>query len=185
MSTPAVIIIAEPDPIFGNMLRVEFSRSGFTVLMAATGPEAEGFARQTDACLVLLDTALPGVSSFDACARIRHQPRHETTPIVLTARNRRHRQEHAAEVAGATFVMVKPYAFTELIAALEHHVPADHRLMTVRPHKDGLAESAGVVWGPLPPLTWRHGGESGLSQNARVLPIMRGPGVRIPLTRKP
>ena len=42
----------------------------------------------------------------------------------------------------------------------------------------------GVHWGPLPPLAWRSGAESGLSKNAKVLPIVRGAGTRIPLIRK-
>lgn len=184
MAIPHVIIIAEPDPIFGNMLRVEFTQVGFAVLMAASGPQAETYAQQTDARLVVLDTALPDLSSFEACARIRHLPRYHDTPIVLTARSHRRRQTHAAEVAGATLIMVKPYAFTDLITALERHIPADHPLMTVREQISGFAEPTGVAWGPLPPLTWQQGRDSNLSQNASVLPIVRGPGVRIPLTRK-
>jgi two-component system phosphate regulon response regulator PhoB len=185
MSIPPVIIIAEPDPIFGNMLRVEFSQAGFAVLMAATGPEAEAFARQTVAQLVLLDTALPGVTCFDACARIRRRPNYEKTPIVLTVRTRRRRVEAAADVAGATLLLVKPYAYGDLLTALEKNIAPDHPVLAARAAGTGMAEQSGVHWGPLPPLTWRFSPDSGLSQNARVLPIMRSAGTWVPLKRRP
>ncbi len=184
MSIPPVIIIAEPDPIFGNMLRVEFSQAGFAVLMASTGPEAEAYARQTTAHLVLLDAALPGPTSYYACAQIRRFREYEGTPIVVTAREHHWRVEKAAQRAGATLLLVKPYAFRELLCALERHIAPEHPLRVTRPAAPHLGETS-VEWGPLPPLNSRVSPDSVLSQNARVLPIVRGGGVRIPVNRKP
>jgi CheY-like chemotaxis protein len=187
MSMPPTIILAEPDPMFGNVLRVEFSEYGFTVLMAASGAEAYEYARLTAARLVLLDSAMPAQGAFEACARIRRWPDHGRTPIVLTVRHHpdtdhSDKVRTAAAVAGATLVLDKPYAFEELMQALEKHVPPDDPLLTARAGRKGVAE--GVLWGPLPPLTWPSATESGLSRNGRVLPIVRGGGVRIPLLRR-
>jgi DNA-binding response OmpR family regulator len=182
MPGPATIILAEPDPMFGTMLRVEFSAYGFTVLMAANGTEAFDYARLTEARLVLLDSALAGLDSFEACARIRRSPNHVRTPIVLTVRVHRDRVQAAAAVAGATLVLAKPYAFEDLMQALEAHLPADDPLLSARARRTGMAE--GVEWGPLPPLTWPSGSDSALARNARVLPVMRGTGVRVPLIRR-
>jgi CheY-like chemotaxis protein len=185
MPTPHTIIVAEPDPIFGSVLRVEFTRGGFAVLMAGTGPEAEDFARRTEARLVLLDSALPGVSSFDASARIRRQPTYGRTPIVLTVRDAAQRIDRAASVAGFTLVLAKPYAFTDLLDAVEPHVLADDPLLTARATLTGLAAPSARQWGPTPPLSWKSAPDSGLTQNARVLPIVRGAGTQIPFLRKP
>jgi two-component system chemotaxis response regulator CheY len=185
MPTPHTIIVAEPDPIFGSVLRVEFTRGGFTVLMAGDAPEAEDFARRTEARLVLLDSSLPGVSSFDASARIRRQPTYDRTPIVLTVRDAAQRIDRAASIAGFTLVLVKPYAFSDLLDAIEPHVPPDDPLLTTRATLTGLAAPSARPWGPTPPLTWKSAPDSGLTQNARVLPIVRGSGKRIPLVRKP
>ncbi|HVZ09014.1 response regulator [Rhodopila sp.] len=178
MSTPPVIIISEPDAIFGGMLRVEFSQAGFTVLMASSALEAEIYAGQVDADLVILDTAPQGTGSFDACARLRRHPRYRTTPIVLTTRVLGPRQDRCAAIAGATVILGKPYAFGDLMRSLEARLPRDHALLAMRAPRPGMADASGVVWGKLPPLTWKCGPESGLSQNARVLPVMRGPTAR-------
>ncbi len=185
MSTPPTIIIADPDPLVREVLRVSFSEADFAVLMAGDGPEAERFSARTEARLVVLDTALPGVTSYDACARIRRQTGYRNTPIVLTARDLRPRVAAAAAKAGATVVLGKPYAFNDLIAAVRPHVPAADSLMTQGLRQPGMAQRTGVSWGPLAPLKWQAGPDSGLSQNGRVLTIVRGVMVRIPLQRKP
>jgi DNA-binding response OmpR family regulator len=185
MPTPSTIIVADPDPLFSNPLRVVFSHVGFAVLMASTGPEAEAFASQTRAHLVMLDAALPSLGSYDACARIRRQAGYEKTPILFTVREIETRIRAAAIKAGATCILGKPYAIGDVMNELQKHVAADDPLLAARAGAPGMAERQTVYWGRLGPLTWKSGPNSGLSQNAKVLPIMRGTGVRIPLVRKP
>jgi len=181
----ASIIVAEYDPLIRNVLRVEFTRAEFVVLIAASGPEAEAFAARTIAHLAVLDVALPGFSGFDACARIRRQSGYQDTPIVLTAHQPSPKIEAAAEKAGATAVLSKPYSFNDLLNTLAPHLPADHPLMIRFPKAAGTAEVAGRAWGQPETIEWRFGADSGLSRNRLMLPIVRGPGVKIPLIRKP
>jgi hypothetical protein len=93
--------------------------------------------------------------------------------------------EAAADIAGATLLLVKPYAYGDLLTALEKNIAPDHPVLAARAAASGMAEQSGVQWGPLPPLTWRFSPDSGLSQNAHVLPIMRSAGTSIPLKRRP
>ena len=88
-------------------------------------------------------------------------------------------------VAGFTLVLAKPYAFTDLLDAVEPHVLADDPLLTARATLTGLAAPSARQWGPTPPLTWKSAPDSGLTQNASVLPIVRGAGTQIPSLRKP
>ncbi len=179
------IIIAEYDPLIRNVLRVEFTRADYVVLIAASGPEAEAFAARTLAHLAVLDVALPGFSGFDACARIRREEGYQNTPIVLTGHRRSPKIDAAAAKAGATAVLSKPYSFNDLLNTLAPHLPADHSLMTRFPKAAGMGEAAGRAWGQPDTLEWRFGADSGLSRNRLMLPIVRGSGVKIPLIRKP
>ncbi len=57
MTTPPIIIVYESDPTIRGVLRVEFSRWDFAVLLAANSTEADAYAAQTVASLVVLDVA--------------------------------------------------------------------------------------------------------------------------------
>jgi DNA-binding response OmpR family regulator len=59
MTTPAIIIISERDPMISGVLRVEFSRWNFAVLLATSCAEADDYAAQTVASLVVLEVAKP------------------------------------------------------------------------------------------------------------------------------
>ena len=58
MSTPPIVIIAEPDPMISSVLRVEFTHLDFAVFLAASGREADDYAAHTVAHLVVIDARL-------------------------------------------------------------------------------------------------------------------------------
>ena len=72
MSTPPIVIIAEPDPMISSALRVEFTHLDFAVFLAASGQEADEYAAYTVAQLVVIDAGLR-VGPYEACARIRRR----------------------------------------------------------------------------------------------------------------
>jgi DNA-binding response OmpR family regulator len=177
---PPIIIVAEPDSIFSNVLRVEFSQQNFAVLMAATARDAEDYAAQAVAHLVVLDVGTLGLAGYEACARIRHRDGYANRPIVLTSGTVSDRLQAAAETAGATALLAKPYSVSDLFTAITPHVPEGDPLLTRRPRRVGVAQD----WtsAPLPAL--QAGQNSALTRNGRLLPIVRGSGVKIPLYGK-
>jgi DNA-binding response OmpR family regulator len=184
MSEPPTIIIAEPDPLFSNTLRIEFSSADFVALMAASAAEAEDFASRTNAHLVVLDARLPGVSAYDACARIRHLDGYQATPILLTVGAVTPKIMAAAAKASVTAVLAKPYSFNELLDKVTPHVAADSVLQTFRQSRPGMADAPNMVWGPPPSLRWPHGPGSELSRNSQMLGIVRRSGPPTGPTRK-
>jgi CheY-like chemotaxis protein len=180
MSAPPIVIIAEPDPMISNVLRVEFSHLDFTVLMASSGPEVEEYASHTLAHLIVLDAKLH-LGAYDACARIRRREGYANRPIVLTSSKTSPAIEAAADRAGATALLAKPYSVADLFKALTPSLPPDDLLLTRRARSSGMGEPR--EWVPSPELTWRTNANSGLAGNAQVLPIVRGKGVKIPLYR--
>ena len=185
MSEPPIIIIAEPDPLFSSTLRIEFSSANFVVLMAGKGVEAEDYASRTSAHLVVIDSALPGVSAYDACARIRRLPGYQDTPILLTVGALSAKIGAAAKRASVTAVLSKPYAFNELLDKVIPYVAGDNLLRDMRQKRPGMADTAGMIWGPPPSLRWPQGTGSELSRNSQMLGIVRRSGPVAGAVRKP
>ncbi|PPQ30389.1 response regulator [Rhodopila globiformis] len=176
---PPIIIVAEPDPILSNVLRVQFSEQDFAVLMATNARDAEDYAAQAVAHLVVLDVGLLRVAGYEACARIRHRDGYGSRPIVLTSGTISERTQAAAETAGATALLAKPYSVSDLFAAITPYVPLGDPLLTHRPRRAGVAQE----WtaGPLPAP--RAGCDSALTRNGLLLPIVRSAGAGVPLLR--
>jgi CheY-like chemotaxis protein len=182
MSTPPTVIIAEPDPNISSVLRVEFTHWNFAVLLAASGPEAEDYAAHTVAHLIVLDTKLH-LGAYDACARIRRRPGYAVRPIVLTTNKPSPRIKAAAGAAGVTAVLAKPYSVSDLFNAIRPFVPPDDPLLICGAQGSGTNPSR--EWPPAPAQTWQTDGNSALSRNGQLLPIVRRKGIMIPLFRKP
>jgi twitching motility two-component system response regulator PilG len=182
MSTPPIVIIAEPDPMIRSVLRVEFTRGDFAVFLASSGPEAEDFAAHTVAHLVVIDAKLK-LGGYEACARIRHREGYAERPIVLTANEPSERIRAAASAAGATVVLAKPYSVTDLFSAIRPFLQPDDLLFTHRAEPSGVRASQEWIRGGNP--TWHAGDKSALTRNGLLMPIVRGKGVSIPLIRKP
>ncbi len=180
MAAPPIIIIADPDAMISNALRVEFSQFDCAVLLAGNNKEAEDYASQTIAQMIVLDVSALKLSGYAACARIRRQQGYATRPIVLTAAAIQPKDAAAAEQAGATVLLSKPYSVMGLVRAVTPHLAADDPL---RAHLPPVQEKAQVDWTKEPNPAWRFGPNSGLSRNAAVLPIVRTKGVKIPLFR--
>jgi DNA-binding response OmpR family regulator len=182
MSTPPIVIIAEPDPMISSVLRVEFTHRNFAVFLAASGQEAEDYAAHGVAHLVVIDAKLQ-LGAYEACIRIRRRPGYADKPIVLTTREPSPKVMAAAQQAGATVVLGKPYSVGDLVNAIRPFVSAEDLLLTHRVQPPGMGASQEWIRGPNP--TWPSSGDSALSRNRLLLPIVRSRGVSIPLIRKP
>ncbi|MFL5288193.1 MAG: response regulator [Rhodopila sp.] len=177
---PPIIIVAEPDPILRNVLRVEFSHQDLAVLLAATARDAEDYAAHAVAHLVVLDVGTLGLAGYEACARIRHRDGYANRPIVLTSGTVSDRMQAAAETAGATALLAKPYSVSDLFTTIAPHIPDRDPLLTHHPKRVGVAQD----WTSAPLAAVQTGQDSALTRNGRLLPIVRGASVKIPLFGK-
>jgi DNA-binding response OmpR family regulator len=180
MAAVPIIIIADPDPMVSNALRVELTGQDCAVILASTSKEAEEYAAQAVAELIVLDVTRMKLNGYAACARIRHRNGYAARPIVLTAAEIQPRDTEAAKKAGATLLLAKPYSVNGLVQAVTPFLAGDDPLRTHLPRQPYKAQ---IDWTKEPDPSWRFGADSGLSRNGAVLPIVRGKGVRVPLIR--
>lgn len=116
MASTAHILIVDDDEEIRASLRRGLAFEGFTVSLAADGEEALRFLRHEPPDLVVLDIMMPGLDGLEVVRRLRLAD--EQLPVILlTARDAVPDRVTGLE-AGADDYLVKPFAFSELLARI-------------------------------------------------------------------
>ena len=109
------ILIVEDERKTAEYLRQGLSEHGFIVDCAADGVDGLHLAKTEPYDLVILDVALPGRDGWQVIDALRKE---KSTPVVfLTARDRVEDRVKGLEL-GADDYLVKPFAFSELLARI-------------------------------------------------------------------
>jgi two-component system copper resistance phosphate regulon response regulator CusR len=107
------LLIVEDEPKTGAYLRKGLGEHGYTVDVARTGTDGLHLALENDYDVILLDVMLPGLDGWQVLAKLRE--RKDTPVLFLTARDQVDDRVRGLE-AGADDYLVKPFAFSELLA---------------------------------------------------------------------
>ena len=109
------ILVVEDEPKTGEYLCKGLTESGFVVDLARTGSDGLHMANEGDYDLVVLDVMLPGMDGWTVLRRLRQ--RKQVPVLFLTARDEVEDRVKGLEL-GADDYLVKPFAFTELLARI-------------------------------------------------------------------
>jgi len=109
------ILLVEDEAKLADYVRRGLTEAGYTVDVARDGIEGKYLALDGDYQLVVLDIMLPGVDGFGVLSALRQK--RQTPVLMLTARDRVEDRVHGLE-AGADDYLVKPFAFSELLARI-------------------------------------------------------------------
>jgi two-component system copper resistance phosphate regulon response regulator CusR len=109
------ILVIEDEAKLADYVRRGLSESGYTVDVASDGIEGRYLATEGDYQLVVLDIMLPGIDGFGVLSALR--ARRNTPVLMLTARDRVEDRVQGLQ-AGADDYLVKPFAFSELLARI-------------------------------------------------------------------
>jgi len=108
------LLIVEDEPKTAAYLRKGLTESGFSVQVAADGDEGLLLAREGSFDLAILDVMLPGRDGWSVLQALRKEGR-ELPVLFLTARDAVQDRVKGLEL-GADDYLVKPFAFSELLA---------------------------------------------------------------------
>ena len=111
-----LLLIVEDEPKTGDYLRQGLTEAGFVVDLARSGPDGLHLAQTGDYDLAILDVMLPGLDGWQLLTRLREQGR-DLPVLFLTARDDVADRVRGLEL-GADDYLVKPFAFSELLARL-------------------------------------------------------------------
>lgn len=127
MSMPRVLV-ADDNPLSLQFFHAALTAIGVDCVGACDGAAALALARRGAFDLMLLDVRMPGLDGFEALKEIRARsgPSQRATALATTADV--DTATHATlRAAGFADVLVKPLAVDALRAALERHLPTEHR----------------------------------------------------------
>ena len=109
------ILVIEDDHKMGDYLRKGLTENGFQVDLARDGLQGLNMALASDYDLLLLDVMLPGLDGFGVLSAVRAA---KALPVLmLTAKDEIDDRVRGLQ-AGADDYLLKPFAFSELLARL-------------------------------------------------------------------
>lgn len=109
------VLVVEDEPKTGDYLCKGLTESGFIVDLARTGTEGLHMATEGEYDVVVLDVMLPGMDGWSVLRKLREST--HVPVLFLTARDEVEDRVKGLEL-GADDYLVKPFAFTELLARI-------------------------------------------------------------------
>ena len=114
----ARVLLIEDEPNITEAIRFILSRDGCDVMTLADGIGAVAAVRAAMPDLVILDLMLPGVSGLEILEQIRADPATQALPVMMLTAKGQGRDRDAAERAGASHFMTKPFSNDDMRAAV-------------------------------------------------------------------
>ena len=135
---PAVVLIADDEPVNLALISSRLESEGHRVLTATNGREAVERARQASPDTIILDVMMPVMDGLEACRELKTDPATRDIPIIfLSARDDTETKVSGLSV-GANDYVSKPFRAEELVA----RVGVAIRLKRERDHLRVSAEEA-------------------------------------------
>jgi len=112
--SPMKLLVAEDEPKTGIYVQQGLAEAGYSVDRVTSGAEALQHALGATYDLLILDVMIPGLDGWEVLRRVRAAGR-DVPVLFLTARDRVEDRVKGLEL-GADDYLVKPFAFSELLA---------------------------------------------------------------------
>jgi CheY-like chemotaxis protein len=120
-SAAPLVLAVDDEPEIRQLVKRTLEGKGYRVELAVDGQEALDKAEQLVPDVVLLDAMLPKVHGFEACRRIKANPRTKHVPVIMmTAIYRGWRfAQDARDTYGAVDYVEKPFRLEDLLRRVE------------------------------------------------------------------
>lgn len=110
------VLLIEDEPNIAEAIRFVLARDGWTVSVLSDGTTALAEVARLRPDLVILDLMLPGMSGLEIVGLLRADPDTHGLPVMMLTAKGLGRDREAAERAGVTLFMTKPFANAEVVA---------------------------------------------------------------------
>jgi len=116
---PATVLVVDDDESNRDVLGRVLQSKGYTVVLAASGPEALELVDSQPVDLVLLDIMMPDVSGLDVLKALRAKHPREALPVIMATAKDQPRDVVDALKMGANDYVTKPLDFAVVMARTE------------------------------------------------------------------
>lgn len=110
------VLLVEDEPHIAEAVRFLLMRDGWRVSVHGSGADAAERVRALAPDLLILDIMLPGASGLDVLAALRGDPSTAGLPVLMLTARGLDRDRAAAEAAGASRFLSKPFANADMLA---------------------------------------------------------------------
>lgn len=122
MDTPRhSILIVDDSPANLEALNAVLG-ADYDVVFATSGQEALDLAREQLPDLILLDVVMPGLDGYEACRRLKKDPRTSGIPVIFVTAMDHEEDETAGLDAGAIDYLTKPIRASIVKARVRNHL---------------------------------------------------------------
>jgi DNA-binding response OmpR family regulator len=118
-SSPRRVLVVEDDLDSVHALAYLVRSFGHQVEYAINGYVVLDIAARFRPDVVLLDLGLPGMDGYEVCRRLKHDPQHAATHVIVVTAYSHEEHRAKARAAGCDLYVVKPVAPQALFALLE------------------------------------------------------------------
>ena len=120
----AKILIAEDEPDIRNLITFTLRFAGHEIIATSNGAEAvEKTMEMADEgqlpALILMDVRMPRMTGYEACKRIKADPRLNHIPVAFLSAKGQDSEVREGYDAGAVDYVVKPFAPDQLTSKVE------------------------------------------------------------------
>lgn len=109
------ILVAEDERDIRELIAFTLRFAGFDVMLATNGAEAVEMAEASPPDLIILDVRMPKMSGYEACRRLKENPRTSAVPVVFLSAKGQDSEIQQGLASGADEYILKPFAPDELI----------------------------------------------------------------------
>jgi two-component system chemotaxis response regulator CheY len=117
------ILTIDDSKTMRDMLMLTLAEAGFDVLQAVDGQDGLDVLGDKQVDVIITDINMPKMDGYEVIRRLRQDPNHKSTPILVLTTESEAEKKNLAREAGATGWMVKPFDPDRLIATVRKVAP--------------------------------------------------------------
>ena len=109
------ILAVDDEPHILKLVSFSLKSHGFDVVEASDGLSAVQVAEDEQPDLILMDVMMPLLNGYDACERIKANPKTSHIPVVMLSAKSQLAEQQAGLDRGALTYITKPFTPKELV----------------------------------------------------------------------
>jgi CheY-like chemotaxis protein len=113
------VLVCDNEEVLRALVRGALELGDYEIVEARDGDESVELARACEPDLIVLDMMMPGRTGLEVITELRTESRFAETPVIMLTARAQAEDREAAEMAGATCFLPKPFSPLELASTVE------------------------------------------------------------------
>ncbi len=117
------ILVAEDSMTDLQFIKNALKDTGYEILTASDGDEAEQKVRTESVDLIILDVVMPKKNGFQVCRSLKRDEKYRHIPIIMITSKTQDSDRFWGLKQGADEYVTKPFEAADLLHAVKKHLP--------------------------------------------------------------